>query len=190
MHSYSYARYSASIRAIRYNVDITPSYRFSKSPSFVNDRFEYYTRHIPSLRVVARSNFSSRYKLDFSTVGSMNLTDSPYYGATRYSDLSASVSSDNRITEWLSVRARYRHATRFPMSGKVTRLDTDMLNVSTGVYLMDAKLCIALIFKDILNNIPTLATSAHSNYLETVRTTNLNRYMLLSIRYNFNSSEK
>ena len=190
VHSYSYARYSASIRAIRYNVDITPSYRFSKSPSFVNERFEYYTRHIPSLIVVAKSNFSSRYKLDFSTVGSMNLTDSPYYGATRYSDLSASVSSDNRITEWLFVRARYRHATRFPMSGKVTRLDTDMLNVSTGVYLMDAKLCMALIFKDILNNIPTLATSAHSNYLETVRTTNLNRYMLLSIRYNFNSSEK
>ena len=76
------------------------------------------------------------------------------------------------------------------MSGKVTRLDTDMLNVSTGVYLMDTKLCIALIFRDILNNLPSITTTAYSNFLETVRTTNLNRYMLLSIRYNFNSSEK
>ena len=118
------------------------------------------------------------------------MTDSPYYGASRYSNLSASVSSDNRITEWLFVRARYWHSTRFPMSERVTRVDRDMLNVSTGVYLMDHKLCIALVFRDILNNFPSISTSAYANYLETVRTTNLNRYMLLSIRYNFNSSEK
>jgi hypothetical protein len=190
MHSYSYAHYSTSIRAIRYSLDVSPSYTFSRTPSFVNERFEYYTRHLPSLTIVAKSNFSSRYKLDFSTVGSMNLTDSPYYGVTQYSNLSASVSSDNRITEWLFVRARYRHATRFPMSSKATRVDTDMLNVSAGVYLLDSKLCIALIFRDILNNMPTLTTMAYSNYVETVRTTNLNRYMLLSIRYNFNSSER
>ncbi len=186
----SYAQYSTSIRAIRYNVTITPSYTFSITPSFINERFEYYSSHLPTLRVYANSNFSSRFKLDFHVYGELNLTDSPYYGASRYSNLSASVSSDNRITEWLFVRARYRHATRFPMGGKVTRLDTDVLNASAGVYLLDSKLCIAMIFKDILNNMPSLTTTAYSNYLETVRTTNLNRYMLLSIRYVFNSSER
>ena len=118
------------------------------------------------------------------------MTDSPYYGPSRYSTLSTSVNSDNRITEWLFVRATYRHSTRFPMGGKAPRVDTDMLNASAGVYLLDSRLCIALIFRDILNNMPSLTTTTYSNYLETVRTTNLNRYMLLSIRYNFNSSEK
>ena len=190
MHSYSYVRYSASIKALRYNVDIMPWYAFSKTPSFVNERFEYYTLHRPSLTATAKSNFSSRYKLDFGFVGNMNLTDSPNYGASRYSNLSASVSSDNRITEWFFVRARYRHFIRFPMDGKVTRLDTDMLNATAGVYLLDSKLCIAVIFKDILNNMPSLTTTAYSNYLETVRMTHMNRYMLLSIRYVFNSSER
>ena len=171
-------------------MELSAVYFFSKSPSFVNERFEYYNKHNPSLSVSASSNFSSRCKLDFGVSGSMSLTDSPYYGASRYSNLSASVSSDNRITEWLFVRARYWHSTRFPMSERVTRVDRDMLNVSTGVYLMDHKLCIALVFRDILNNFPSISTSAYANYLETVRTTNLNRYMLLSIRYNFNSSEK
>ena len=76
------------------------------------------------------------------------------------------------------------------MGGKATRVDTDLLNISAGVYLLDSKLCIALIFKDILNNIPTLTTTAYPNFLETVQATNLNRYMLLSIRYVFNSSER
>ncbi len=187
---YSHARYSASFKAIRYLLDVSPSYTFSRNPSSVNERFEYYTSHVPSLSVAAKSNFSSRYKLDFSANGSMNLTDSPNYGPSRYSTLSTSVNSDNRITEWLFVRATYRHSTRFPMGGKAPRVDTDMLNASTGVYLLDSRLCIALIFRDILNNMPSLTTTAYSNYLETVRTTNLNRYMLLSIRYNFNSSEK
>ena len=190
VHSQSRAQYSTSIKALRYKLDIMPSYTFSRTPSFINGRFEHYTSHRPSFVVTAKSNFSSRYKLDFNVVGSMNLTDSPYYGASRYSNLSGSVSSDNRITEWLFVRARYRHATRFPMGGKATRVDTDLLNFSAGVYLLDSKLCIALIFKDILNNIPSLTTTAYSNYLETVQATNLNRYMLLSIRYVFNSSER
>ena len=190
MRWYSYARYSASITALRYLLEISPSYDFSRTPSFVNDRFEYLTSHRPSLSVAAKSNFSSRYKLNFSANGSINLTDSPYYGPSRYSTLSTSVNSDNRITEWLFVRATYRHSTRFPMGGKAPRVDTDMLNASAGVYLLDSRLCIALIFRDILNNMPSLTTTTYSNYLETVRTTNLNRYMLLSIRYNFNSSEK
>ena len=186
----SSAHYSASIKAIRYLLDISPSYTFSRTSSFINERFEHYTSHRPSLAIAAKSNFSSRYKLNFSANGSINMTDSPYYGPSRYSTLSTSVNSDNRITEWLFVRATYRHSTRFPMGGKAPRVDTDMLNASTGVYLLDSRLCIALIFRDILNNMPSLTTTAYSNYLETVRTTNLNRYMLLSIRYNFNSSEK
>ena len=190
MYSNSFVHYSTSIRALRYKLDISPTYTFSRTPSFINGRFEHYTSHRPSFVVTAKSNFSSRYKLDFNVVGSMNLTDSPYYGASRYSNLSGSVSSDNRITDWLFVRARYRHATRFPMGGKATRVDTDLLNISAGVYLLDSKLCIALIFKDILNNIPTLTTTAYPNFLETVQATNLNRYMLLSIRYVFNSSER
>ena len=183
-------RYSVYVRPLLYRMELSAVYFFSKSPSFVNERFEYYNKHNPSLSVSASSNFSSRCKLDFGVSGSMSLTDSPYYGASRYSNLSASVSSDNRITEWLFVRARYWHSTRFPMSERVSRVDRDMLNVSTGVYLMDHRLCIALVFRDILNNFPSISTSAYANYLETVRTTNLNRYMLLSIRYNFNSSEK
>ena len=55
---------------------------------------------------------------------------------------------------------------------------------------MNSRLCIALIFRDILNNAPSLSTRVYANYLETVRNTNMNRYMLLSIRYVFNSSEK
>lgn len=188
---HSRVKYSVSIRRpLRYKMDIAAEYSFSKSPSIVNERFEYYTSHRPYFYLDAKSNFSSRYKLDFSLNGNMDLTDSPYYGATRYSNLSASVSSDNRITEWLFVRARYRYSTRIPMSDRVARIDRNLLNASAGVYLMDHRLCIALVFRDILNNFPSISTSAYANYLETVRTTNLNRYMLLSIRYNFNSSEK
>lgn len=182
--------YSTTIKAIRYKMDFSAGYVLSKKPSFVNERFEHYISHRPTLRMEAKSNFSSRYKLDFFLYGGMNLTDSPHYGASRYSDLSASVYSDNRITNWLFVRAGYRHSTRIPMSERITRRDTDMLNASTGVFLMDSRLCVALIFRDILNNAPPVTTSAYSNYLETVRTTNMNRYILLSIRYVFNSSER
>ena len=69
------------------------------------------------------------------------------------------------------------------MNGKVTRLDRDLLNASAGVYLMDHRLCVALVFQDILNNYPSVSTSAYADYLETVRTTNMNRYALLSLRY-------
>ena len=75
------------------------------------------------------------------------------------------------------------------MNGKVTRLDRDLLNALAGVYLMDHRLCVALVFQDILNNYPSVSTSAYADYLETVRTTNMNRYALLSLRYVFNSSE-
>lgn len=183
-------QYSVSIRPLRYKVDLSAQYYFSKSPSFVNERFEYSTSHRPYLSIDATSNFSYRYKLDFSFSGNMDLTESPYYGSMRYSNLTASVSSENRITEWLFVRARYRHSTRLPMSGRGTRIDRDLLNAAAGVYLMDHRLCIALVFRDILNNFPSVTTTAYTNFLETVHTTNMNRYMLLSLRYVFNSSER
>ena len=120
----------------------------------------------------------------------MDLTDSPQYGSMRYSNLSASVTSENRITEWFFVRARYLHSTRLPMSERVTRIDRDMLSASTGVYLMNHRLCIALVFMDILNNYPSVNNTAYANFMETVRTTNMNRCALLSLRYVFNSSER
>ena len=111
-------------------MDFRAGYTFSRAPSFVNERFEYYLSHNPFLSVDAKSNFSSRYKLDFKVHGSMSLTDSPNYGSSRYSNLSASVNSDNRLTKWLFVRAGYRHSARIPMSEKLTRTDIDMLNAS------------------------------------------------------------
>ena len=76
------------------------------------------------------------------------------------------------------------------MSDRVARIDRNLLNASAGVYLMDHRLCIALVFRDVLDNFPSVSTSAYTNYLETVRTTNMNRYVLLSLRYAFNSSER
>ncbi len=183
-------RYSALVQLLRYKIDLSASYFFSKSPSYVNGRFENYISHIPSLIIGARSNFSAYYKLDFTLSGNIDMTESQYYGPMNYSRLSASVFSDNRITDWLFVKAGYKHLSRIPMGERGVRLDTDMLNASAGVYLMDSKLCIALVFRDILNNTPSINTSAYSNYLETVTAGNMNRYALLSIRYLFNSSEK
>lgn len=183
-------RYYALVQPLRYKIGLSASYFFSKLPSYVNGRFENYISHMPSLIIGARSNFSAYYKLDFILSGNMDMTESQYYGPMNYSRLSASVFSDNRITDWLFVKAGYKHLSRIPIGERGVRLDTDMLNVSAGVYLMDSKLCIALVFRDILNNTPSINTSAYSNYLETVTAGNMNRYALLSIRYLFNSSEK
>lgn len=179
------------LQKLKFSSDIAAIARCSHTPSYVDGRLNYSNSCSPSVTMNMRSNFSTKYKINFKAQFAYSYVANELYDDVSYITQSYGVNSTNRFDCGLGAELSYNYTNRTPLLNASTAVNMHKLDaIVTMKIFKNRRGTIGLGCYDILNQNVSLKTAVVQNYFQTSFSPVFGRYWSVNFLFDFNSTKR